>query len=335
MKHSDRMSQFVDGLHPRKGTRAFTEFQKFLEKAKDNPKIEAVLKKSWTVARATVTAQIENGAGRDGDEALRYFMVDACNRFWTLGVWDSLSASFNVMADFMEHDRVKNFFRLREEVDHEFCLTSFLDFATSPGTTANADDVADLLSEGKVYHFTNISPLEETTVGDRKTQRFVLASCSMVRHEDELSVCMVLGQPVEAAKGIIDGLTRSNIRIRSEREKLTERLAGVAYAPEALRGNARWWKLLLLTRFDLRGSAFQVRYVLQDCGPAFYIISDDPAIWFDSSGSPITEGWEERLRENTESLKEYGAAFELAYYSLFLPKYFNDHVPLLRPRVVR
>jgi hypothetical protein len=35
--------------------------------------------------------------------------------FWTLGVWDSLAASFNVMSDFMEYTPAKNFFRLRQE----------------------------------------------------------------------------------------------------------------------------------------------------------------------------------------------------------------------------
>jgi T5orf172 domain len=334
VKHLDRMTELFGSLHPPKGTKAFDELQKHIESTKGNPKIQAAIKKSWSLARSTVVAQMHNGAGRDADETLRYFMADACNRFWTLGVWDSLPASFNVMSDFMEYIPTSNFFRLRQEVDHEFSLASFLDFATSPGATGSPIDVVDLLAEGRVYHFTNIAPLEEMSAGDGRTQRFVLASCSMIRHEDELSYCMVLGQPMHAGIEVAANHANDKIRMRPGKTPLLRAWDGVEAAAEALRGDKQWWKLLLLTRFDLRRSMFQVRYVLRDCGPSFDLLSDDPGIWFDSRENPIVDDWEIRLKANVKKLKQYDPAFELAYYCAFLPKYFTERAACVRPVAV-
>lgn len=327
------MAELFGSLHPPKGTKAFEELRKHIESTKDNPTIQAAIKKSWSIARSTVGAQIHNGAGRDGDEALRYFMVDACNRFWTLGVWNSLAASFNVMSDFLEYTPAKNFFRLRQELDHEFSLGSFLDFATSPGATTDLTEVANLLAEGKVYHYTNISPLDEITTGNKRTQQFVLASSSMVRHEDELSCCFVLGQSMSV--GIEVARKHDNVRIQPEKIKLLEAWEGVKPSAQPLRGDDRWWKIILLTRFDLRRDALQVRYVLGDCGPTFHILSDDPNIWLDSRGNPISKDWEDRLKASVEDLRDYGPAFELVHYCAFLPKYFHNRADCLQPVVVK
>jgi T5orf172 domain len=335
VKHSDRMFKLADGLHPPKGSAAFAELQEHMEATKNNPTIQAALKKNWAVARASVLAQIGNGAGREGDEILRYFMVDACNRFWSMGVWDTLPASFNVTSDFMEHLPARNFFRILPEVDHEFCLSDFLDFVTSGHAADDLMEAISVLPEGQIQHFTNISPLEETTTGDRRSQQFVLASCSMIRHEEELSTCVVLGQSISAAEKVIEGLSRGKTRMYPGKEKLREVESESRIEAVELRADRRWWKVLLLTRFDLRRRAFQVRYVLRDCGNSFDVISDDPSIWLDAKGNPIEKDWENLLRNNTEKLRDYGPAFELSHYAAFLPQYFNDRSASVRPVNVR
>lgn len=335
VKHSDRMTLVAASLHPPKGSEAFEELQRRIDATNNDPKVQHALKKSWAVARSTLCAQMENGAGRDGDEILRYFMLDACNRFWTLGAWDSLPASFNVTADFLRYSPSKNFFRILEEVDHEFSLGDFLDFATSPKSHVDLSSVSEHIPENKIYHFTNVSPLEETTVGDTRTQRFVAASCSLVRHADEVSICLIAAQPIGAAGDVVRRMGSGNVRITPGKERIHEDVGSVPIEAVPLRGDRSWWKLVVLARMDLERSAFQVRYVLRDCGRSFDIITDDPGIWLDSRGEVIFSDWEKRAMAGSEDLKEYGALFELAQYCVLLPQFFQESAMRVRPRNVK
>lgn len=335
MKHAERMARIAMTLMPPKGSPAYAAFADYFDKVKDDPRHKRALKRSWAAANATVLAQLTNGAGREGDQVLRYFLSDICNRVWSLGPWDSLPSSFNVTSDFTRYIPKINAYELLDEVDHEFTLADFLDFVTDPRRAAEPSAVYRLIPSGKIYHFTNVAPLDETTAGDSGTQRFVIASLALVRHETELSVCMVAGQPVEAASGLAIFGDPEKLLIPEGKERLKEIAIKEQREPVLLRGEARWWKIVLLMRMNLPTRTSEVRYVLRDCGDVFDLITDDPSILLDSKGQPISEDWEEILRKGGEKLREFGPLFELAQYAALLPSYFNERNTQVRPRTVR
>lgn len=324
MKHRERMSRIAMTLMPPEWSAAFPEFMKRVDASKADPKHMRILRRCWSTANATLAAQLVNGAGRDADQTLRYFLSDVCNRLWSLGPWDSLPSSFNVTSDFMRYLPKINSYELLQEVDHEFSLTEFLDFVTDPRENLSSPTLHALAPEGTILHFTNIAPLNETIVGDSRTQRFAFSSCSLVRHETELSLCIVAGQPIEAAsRGLALFADGGNVVIPEGRARLKEIAIREQRRPVPLRDQDKWWKTLLLLRVDLKQGAAEVRYVLRDCGDVFDIITDDASTFFDSKGQPISSDWEEILRKNVARLDEFGPLFELAHYCIFLPKYFS------------
>jgi hypothetical protein len=323
VKHSERMMQIASALMPPKWSTAFSELERSFDAAKNDPQHMRLLKRCWLTASATLTAQLTNGAGRDGDQILRYFLSDVCNRFWQLGPWDSAPSSFNVTSDFLRYLPDINSHALLQEVDHEFELTDFLDFVTDPREELTSPTLHALVPEATIHHFTNTAPLHETTVGDSRTQRFAVASCSLVRHETEVSLCLVAGQPISAARGLPILDSPEKLVVTDIKSKLRDIMISEPRKAAALRDDGKWWKVVLLMRLDLKQSAAEVRYVLRDCGDVFDLFTDDASTFFDSQGRPVSSNWETILRRNVERLDEFGPLFELAQYCMFLPRYFS------------
>jgi hypothetical protein len=63
----------------------------------------------------------------------------------------------------------------------------------------------------------------------------------------------------------------------------------IDYAPEPLFGNADYYPVLALTRIDLNKMAIQVQHLMWEAKSAFRVVTDDPSIYYDSSGEPLAD----------------------------------------------
>jgi hypothetical protein len=207
-------------------------------------------------------------------------------------------------------------FDLREEREHLLRLHEYIDWYTAGCFPDEPAVLTEIVSEGVVYAYNMVSPLEDFAI-ETTDSKIRILGVALVRHGQELSAMIVAGEapPFPSDEEIISGFKRE--RITRGREGLEpDPSYGVKdrYIPE-LPGYTR---VILLARFDLEYSRYDVRYINLDLGPSYSVLTDDRTIF---DGEPDSE---ETIAHTAEGLKRYSGFFSALASMLYLPAFFLD-----------
>jgi hypothetical protein len=210
-----------------------------------------------------VLSRMEGGSGFPVAETLRHFFREYFGRLMRAGP-HSLPTSFNVVESFLSFSERFFVFDLREEREHLLRLHEYIDWYTAGCFPDKPAVLTDIVSEGVVYAYNMVSPLEDFAI-ETTDSKIRILGVALVRHGQELSAMIVAGEapPFPSDEEIISGFKRG--RITPGREAIQpDPSYGVKdrYIPE-LPGYTR---VILLARFDLEYSRYDVRYINLDLG---------------------------------------------------------------------
>lgn len=271
-----------------------------------------------------ILTRSEGGSGFPIAKIMRHFFTEYFSRLNRFGP-HSFPTSFNVMESFLSFSSRFLVFDLREEREHLLRLHEYMDWYTSGAFPERPDALKDILTEGVVYAYNMVSPLEDFAI-DTVDSKLYPVGVAMVRHGHELSAMMVVGEnpafPTDAeAMGRLEAMLSD---IGEEGMQVTPGKEGLRpdpvyelrdrYIPE-LPGCAR---VIMLARFDLDASRYDARYVNIDIGKSYLVLSDDPMIFGDE---PHTS---DKVAELTNKLERYSGLFSALASLLYLPAFFVD-----------
>jgi len=200
----------------------------------------------------------------------RYFFFEYFDRIMRLGPF-SLPTSFNVVESFLSFSDRFFAFDIREEREHLLRLSEYLDWYTAGNFPDKPGVLNDILPEGIIYAYNMVSPLEDFAI-ETVDSKLRIAGVAMVRHGPELSAMIVAGEapPFPPDDRIANDFApirygKTGVRIDPSDRYIAE-----------LPGHAR---VIMLARFNLNYSHYDVRYVNLDIGPSFLVLTDDKTIY--------------------------------------------------------
>ncbi len=262
-----------------------------------------------------VLTRMQGGSGFPIAETLRHFFLEYFNRLMRSGP-HSLPTSFNVVESFLRFSEPFLVFDLREEREHLLRLHEYIDWYTAGSFPDNPVVLTDILPEGIVYAYNMVSPLEDFAIETVDSKLRVLGA-AFVRHGSELSAMIVAGEtpPFPSDDELINSFI--NVRCASGKEGIR---AHPSYSVKdryvaELPGHAR---VIMLARFDLIYSRYDVRYVNLDVGASYMVLTDDRMI-FDSESDAA-----DHLAQSAERLERYSGLFSALASMLYLPAFFVD-----------
>ena len=143
-----------------------------------------------------VLACAQSGAGFPIDTQLREYLVEYNHRAMGHGLL-TLPSSFNEIEGFFTfNDKPLPHFQLRQEKDHLFSFSDFLDYATDPARTEeHGAESLGALPEGVIHSYTPIGDVHDTAFLHSDSARFVTAGITFVRFGGEVN-WMMLGGPI-------------------------------------------------------------------------------------------------------------------------------------------
>lgn len=318
--HRDRMGEISFWAIPRPGTDANKKLIAHLKSIR-TPEMEKEIKKILKQCLARWQVQEVNGLGFPSDQLLRYFNSEYNGRVLKGSLHD-LPSSFNVVEAFNRFVPRGALFELRDEIDHFFCFDHFIDFVTSADNQDDkVDNLVNSLEEGTIYTYNSIGDIYNLDVFIDEGTKFSFSSISLIRFGQEVSAILLAGAhcDLEAQSlGVEEMFSPDNLR--PSRKHITPS-PSLKFRAEPLFEGSQLWKTIILVRFDIESKTTDVRYVLQDYGASFNVVSDDPSalVTFDVSAvelEKIAKAWREKV-------DGYNALFELAKTCLYLPSYFS------------
>lgn len=235
-----------------------------------------------------------------------------------------MPGSFNVMEAFNEFLPPSATFRLREEKDHIFSFTGFIDYLTSNDNDFDISSVSEHTEDGVIYSYNSISNPLDITLSTTDDLEYGVIGFALVRFSNEVSILILAGEScdlqaktaelkeVEFSKPLPH---KANMELDKEREIRAEPVAE----------GIELWKTILLMRVDLDTKTIDARHVYQDIGPAFIGKTDDLNNYLDERGYFITPELEEIAKESGAELDRYNPLIEVGKLALMLPKYFSDN----------
>ncbi|MDP8218792.1 MAG: GIY-YIG nuclease family protein [Candidatus Theseobacter exili] len=320
-RHKERMEAIGDVALPPKGTQSRILLDRILEK-RSSPEQKKIIKNLWKKAYAIVSCQQLNGAGHETDQTLRYFQAEYNNRIWAHGL-RSIPSTFNVAEAFFQYDPMLNAVILHEEQNYLFSIVDFVNWYTSQDIDFNLLIALESLSPGIIYTDDTLFDPADLLYGIEKGAEIGVVGFAMVRFGTEISILCIAGETgnlIKKTKEIKRIISTGNPvqgreNIRPDPDLILEAVP--------LKSKTPLWRLIALTRFDLKDMSQSVRYVCHDIGTSFFIETDDPATFLDMNGMFIKKEIEEHARQSNEKIRGYNSLFDLCSTSLFLPLYFE------------
>lgn len=317
--HEKRMREIGAIAVPPPGTKAHEKLMRLIESSNEKISKEDA-KKLFRAAFTKVTGYLFNGANLMCDKTLRYFYQEYNDRLFKAGLW-SFPASFNVVEAFITYVPPLNFFKLKDEQDFIFSIDDYMDFVTSDKCIGKLDEALGYFEEGKIYHFNNADDPRKSIIKNNLYIDYGFAGVSVIRHADELSIIMVLGELTDMRKA--DKLVHESYpkALKSKHPAKKNLKPSDDFKLEAARlgGIEGLWQTIVLTRFDLSKRTQHVRYILKDRGKSFVVYTDDPSIF----SSYDTCDHDETVKNMLSKLCDNNVLFELCKISMYLPYYFE------------
>lgn len=321
--HHDRMAQIGFWTLPREGTSRRKHIDEDLARHQDNPAWQALVRETFQNAVALVNIQEKNGAGFSADKQLREYNLEYNGRVFNGSLRD-MPSSFNVVEAFNKFIPRSATFELRTENDHIFSFQHFLDWATTDAADGAADIAPSFLHEGLVYSYNSYDKPSSLLFGSNDGDEFGFASISLIRFGSEISVVLTGGLKCDLAaetKVLNEAWETMQANPNRSHIKPDENLQ---HRAEPLPEDQALWKIVTLLRLDVETKTVDARYVFKDCGNTYSGHTDDVSAYLDEDGK-IADEFKTQIGEANESLKRYGALFELAKTCLLLPVYFDNN----------
>ncbi|MDH4187935.1 MAG: hypothetical protein OEV08_13155, partial [Nitrospira sp.] len=259
----------------------------------------------------------EGGSGFAVAQTLRHFFNEYLDRLTKHGP-HSLPTSFNVLQGFLAFSKPFLAFDIREEREHLFRFHEYFDWYTAGRFPDKPLALTDIIPENTVYAYNAVAPLEDFTL-ETETSRLRILGVGMVRNDQELSAIIIAGEhppfPSDETLGTMIALPNMSPFPGKEGLKndpswdIKDR-----YIPE-LPGHSR---VIMLARFNLRNSTFDVRYVNLDLGLGYMVFTDDRTIYHNDQQR------DEMLSNSTEKLARYSSLFSALASLVYLPAFFAD-----------
>lgn len=319
--HKKRMREIGSVAIPPKGTPARELLEKIL-KEKETPEQKKIIKQLWEESQAIVAGQQLNGAGNESDQALRWYQREYNNRIWSHGL-HALPSSFNVVEAFLHYNPRLNTLILHEENNHLFSFPEFVNWYTSGDIELDQKTALEAFTPGVIYSFDNLADPADLLYGIERENEIGVAGFAMVRFGSEVSVLCVAGET--------ENLTNKTEELIGDFQKIKYNEGRNEIKPDPtlsieatpLKSKLPLWRLIALSRFDLREMSQSVRYVCHDAGNSFSIKTDDPSAFLDIKGDFANKYLEDVVRKSAKELRGYNALFDLCSTTIFLPLYFE------------
>lgn len=259
----------------------------------------------------------EGGSGFAVAQTLRHFFNEYLDRLIKHGPY-SFPTSFNVVQSFLSFSEPFLAFDIREEREHLLRFHEYFDWYTAGSFPDKPLALTDILPEGAVYAYNAVAPLEDFTL-ETENSRLKILGVGMVRHDQELSAILIAGEnpPFPPDEKLRKEIEVPNLSPFPGKEGLKNDPSWDIkdrYVPE-LPGHSR---IIMLARFDLHNSTFDVRYLNLDLGTGYMVLTDDRAIYHNEQQR------DEMLPGSTEKLARYSSLFSALASLVYLPAFFAD-----------
>lgn len=276
------------------------------------------------VVPSFLLTRLRGGSGFTISATLRHYFFEYFDRLNKHGP-HSFPSSFNVVESFLSFSDRYLAFDLREEREHVLRLHEYIDWYTAGSFPDKPSILKDILPEGIIYTYNMVSPLEDFSIETADSKLCVLG-VGIIRHGGELSAMIVAGEdppfPTDDEVGkrlaflIGDSEEGSYQPYPGRRGLKPDPSLGLKdrYIPEAP-GRAR---VVMLARFDLDHSRFDIRYVNLDIGASYLVLTDDRMVF------QYEPERERILADSAEKLARYSSLFSALASALYLPAFFID-----------
>ena len=274
--HIQRLKSIGKWRLPREGSSQWVDFRLRIAAATRDPKFSHALKEARKIAISTAEVISQNGAGLPADSGLREFGDEYTRRVLQHGL-HYLPLSFNILEAFFEYNPKCALFLPLPEKNHICTLAGYLDFLSveTAKSTYVESNAWTSIPEGHVLHFSFLDEPGRWLIG-QDGNRFTFCSASIVRRLNEITILCLTGRETDlkVATKKIEGLTASFIQ-NPEKPNL---ILDPDRKPEAvaLDDGGQYWRTYLAIRYNLDAKNIQARYILEDGGASWNIITDDP-----------------------------------------------------------
>lgn len=296
----------------------------------EDPRVMERIKHFHRQAFAIASAQNDNGAQLPIDQALREFLREYNGRNFKNDLW-SMPSSFNVVEAFLEYTPAPSVFRLRKEIDHFVSYSSYLDYITSRDVEYDEQKALEYIEENTIYSFNFTEKPEDTLFSIDVNREFAVSGISMVRHGHEVSIILLAGLHTDTMKQSeeLQRMDATSYKPAVGREDIAP-ADDLTTKAESLAGNKMFWRCLALSRIDYEHMTQGVRYILEDCGTRYNVITDDVDTFSHGGAKMFGDEVENLIRGSSRLISEHSALFELGRAALFLPQYFNQYSDAVR-----
>lgn len=319
--HKDRMGEIGFWAIPAPGTSERAQLDKFVSAKLGDAAHGKKLQEIFEKAKALVEIQSVNGLGFPADKQLREYNAEYNGRIFSGGLRD-LPGSFNVVEAFNRFIPPSATFCIRDEKDFLFSFDDFIDFVTSDLIDGEKTEFDSALEEGKIYSFNSVDAQSQIRISSGEGEQYEFSSASLVRLGDEISMVLLAGQECD--------LKAETEKIRSKAEGKVSALPHRAHLEldngrqlraEPLYENSNLWKTVIAIRFDTRSRTVDARYIFQDWGQMYFVLTDDLETYVRPNGEFWDKGVEKVYKSAQESIDIHSALFELCKTCLLLPAY--------------
>ncbi|WP_299156981.1 GIY-YIG nuclease family protein [uncultured Christiangramia sp.] len=319
-EHLKRRFEYSKDALPEKGTDEYQKISKVLQKRiAENPELKKRNKKSFDKAFNTMKVQHSNGVNLGIDQELRYYLREFNHRSWEYG-HRKMPMMFNITEAFFNLDKTINSWKLLDEEDYLISFFNFIDFYTSNNFEYNIDTIKENIESDLIHNFHVNNDIKEISFKTENGKEFVISGISLVRRGNEVNILFLAGEVVNTIQ-----ITKELKPLKGSSVPGKENLKPAEeFVREAVRLNddPDLWKTLIGCRFDLETESLDVKYIAQDEGNSYRVLTDDLTCFIKNEKWLIKNGKESYNSFLTE-IEMYNAVFELAKAVIYLPEYFN------------
>ncbi len=328
-EHTKRMLGISSFVAPAPWTKEFTELSKKVKINQKNEKYQEFIESLFKKATNKVFGHLINGVDRLTNHVLREFYNEYNSRLFNHGLW-TFPSSFNVVEAFLSYIPELNYFSLNVERNYLFSFSNYMDFMTSNKCNDDYADAINHFEENTIYHYDNIDAYKDLKFKSSSDDEFAFGGISFIRHGSELSAIMTVGHlaDIKETEPYIKQFMPEDIKnhpLKKGIKPSEDRKRELVH----MSGEKDLWQKIVLTRFDFTDMTQNVRYILEDIGDNYRVITDDTSIFLNDSGF-IDEKTKNGLIKNCiEELELNSILFEICKCQIFLPMYFANYTDLI------
>lgn len=265
---------------------------------------------------------LRSGAGLPVDKQLREYFREYNDRIGGHGP-ESLPSSYSATQDFfVQETRPFLVLRLRDEKDHVFAFSDFIDFATSEDARSDAYASAGMLPEGVIHSYNCCDDPHDLLFSTGDGRQWGVGGVALVRHQEIVTVMLIAGRSYDENESPIptpDWGDSGREWLRPHPSRHVERVPLADNASDL-------WRTIVFVRLNIGERSVVNRFVFTDIGTAYLVLMDD----LNQLRDFLADISEEALNRMYDKLAEHDTLFEICKTCILLPEYFAFKITLVR-----